>query len=171
MRTRRSIPSARNAATVTAITVVLACGLVEPLPAQGSDPRAVHLATAYQTQSIGGAHRFVLRGEPGGSGTVVPDPNECVVDEFGEPLICTEIFPLPVDVRIRRLDLVDRTGEGRRIFHLDGNLRPEGSIYYLMIPRHREDAHRLIIDVGGEVRHVITLEQVERVRGRRCPKG
>ena len=97
--------------------------------------------------------------------------NEYVVDEFGVPSLCTEIFPLPVDVEIRELDLQDRTSQGRRVFLLDGALRPEGSTYTPVVPKHREDAHRSVIDPGGQVRHVITLEQVGPVRGRRCPRG
>ncbi len=117
----------------------------------------VSFATVYLAETIGNAHRILISGELGGEGKVTLEGNTCTITQFGDSGICTKrLFP-PIDVEIVQLRLVDPSGQGRRLFQIKGEL-PEGYKYYLVVPRRKSSAHRLVVDEGKDRRRVVTLE-------------
>jgi hypothetical protein len=118
------------------------------------------MASVHLQDHIGRAHRITVRGELGGDGEVVLDGNTCTVTQFGDLGVCTEIFFRPIPVKLIQLRIADPTGAGRRLFQLSGELEPAGAKYFLVVPRRRSEAHRLVVDLGDERRRVVTLEPV-----------
>ncbi len=119
----------------------------------------VALRSVYLADRIGSARQIIIEGELGGEGKVTLDGNTCTVDQFGDTQICTEIFFPPVDVKIKQLRLADPSGQGRRVFLLEGELNPKDYRYYLIVPRRRSEAHRLVVDMGEDNRRVVSLER------------
>ena len=145
---------------VMLLIIALAGAWALALPALSKEepPRPkISLQTPYMTQTIRGAHRLTCVGVLGGRGKLTLDPNTCAVDAFGDPTACTEIAPRSIDVEMRQAKLADPSGKGRRLYRLVGAL-PRGEAYYLVIPKRRSEAHRLIVESAKNLRHVITLE-------------
>ena len=129
---------------------------------QKSEPPrpTVTLRTVYLSEPIGRGHQITVSGELGGAGQVTLDSNTCTITQFGDPGICTKIFVEPVEVRLRQLRVADPTGQGRRVFQLDGKLEPADAQFFLIVPRRRSEPHRLVVDLGNDHRRVVTLEAV-----------
>lgn len=125
-----------------------------------ADPQRpqVRLRTVYLQEPIGRAHQITIRGELGGAGHVTLDGNTCTLTRFGDPGVCTQIFFAPIEVKLRQLRLADPSGQGRRLFQLDGKLAPPGASFFLVVPRRRSQPHRLVVDLGNDHRRVVTLE-------------
>lgn len=59
-------------------------------------------------------------------GTLHLDPNTCTLNAFGDPEICTLIATFGIEVELARLRLADPSGQGRRIYSVQGEgLPPE----------------------------------------------
>ncbi len=152
--------SAANCLWMTAAVSFL-CFVAQLARAQDSTAAAkpgVSLATCYLADPVDQAHQILIQGELGGDGKVTLDGNTCTTTQFGDKGICTKIFFRPIDVKIVQLRLADPSGQGRRIYRLNGKLKPEGATFYLIVPRRRSGVHRLVVDSGGDKRRVITLE-------------
>lgn len=127
----------------------------------------VRLRSVYLKEPIGRAHQITIVGELGGSGQVTLDGNTCTLTQFGDPGVCTEIAFQPHDVKLAQLRLADPSGQGRRLYQLRGELEPAGSRYFLVVPRRRSGPHRLVVDLGNDLRRVVTLESIpESPRGK-----
>ncbi len=136
-----------------------------PVSAQqtkSSSSSNVSLRSAYLVEAVGGAHTIAVEGELGGRGQVTLDGNACTLNQFGDPGICTEAYYAPIDVKLTLLRLADPSGQGRRIFRLEGDLQPKGSAFFLVAPRRPSSIHRLVVDLGNDKRRVVTLEKFER---------
>lgn len=151
------------------MTILLAvCCLFDLQTGQTDDAPArkgveVALRTVYLAETVGNAHRITLAGELGGKGKMTLDGNTCTITQFGDPGVCTEAFFPPIDVKFAQLRLADPTGQGRRIFRIEGKLAPKSYTYYLIVPRRRSGAHRLVVDMGDDKRRTISLEHVVKV--------
>lgn len=120
----------------------------------------IAMRTIYMQEPIGQAHRISIRGELGGKGQVVLDGNTCTLTQFGDPGVCTEIAFPPIEVKTTQVRLADPTGQGRRLFLLEGKLRPDDAKFFLVVPRRRSQPHRLIVDLSGDHRRAVTLESI-----------
>jgi len=129
---------------------------------QRSEPQRpqVALRTVYLAEPIGRCHQITVSGELGGAGQVTLDGNTCTITQFGDLGVCTKIAFEPVEVKIRQLRLADPTGQGRRLFQLDGKLEPADAQFFLIVPRRRSQPHRLVVDLSNDHRRVVTLEPV-----------
>ena len=126
--------------------------------AQAAGGPQVKLQTVYLSDPVGRAHRIIIEGELGGPGKLTLEGNTCTTSQFGDTQICTRVFFPPQDVKLVQLRLADPTGAGRRIYRLDGMLEPAGYRYYVIVPRRRSGAHRLVVDLEADERRVISLE-------------
>lgn len=118
------------------------------------------LQTVYLQEPIGRAHRIIVSGELGGAGQLTLDGNTCTISQFGDVVVCTEIFFPPVDIKLVQLRLADPTGQGRRLFRLEGQLDPPKASYFLVVPRRRSEPHRLVVNLANDSRRVVTLESL-----------
>ena len=163
---RKTYPIVRR--EIFAGLVMVCIGSFVP-QSRGDDPAAnvpekVALTTAFLARPVGRAHQITIRGQLGGKGEVTLDGNTCSVNQFGDSEICTEIFFAPIEVDFVQLRLADPSGQGRRIYRLDGKLAPENYHYFLVVPHEGRGEHRLVINAGDDNRRVITLV-VERPSG------
>ncbi len=117
----------------------------------------IDLSTVYLPDGVANARLITVRGELGGAGTLVLDPNTCVTNAFGDRTVCTEIAPLPIEIRMSRVNAADPSGRGRRIYRLDGKGIPADTSFALVVPRRRSEPHRLVV-VHKDRRRAITLE-------------
>lgn len=58
------------------------------------------------------------------SGTLILDPNQCSLNEFGDRQGCTRMGTRPIDVTVVRQRLADPANLGRRFFQVRGNDLP-----------------------------------------------
>ncbi|MFX0194583.1 MAG: hypothetical protein ACFFCW_00550 [Candidatus Hodarchaeota archaeon] len=116
------------------------------------------------------AMRVMFDGKLGGEGSITFDGvNRCFMfDKFGDPGACNLALVYPIQVRLERLNIEDKTGKGRTVYQLIGDLPGENRSYYLVVPSKRNGPYRLVIDDGtpevpGEIKKwgIVTLELVE----------
>lgn len=119
---------------------------------------AVKLKSAYLSEPIGRIRVVTIAGTLGEKGRVVLDRNNCSLNEFGDPETCTLIGFNPIEVQFKRLDVKDATGKNRSVYRIVGDLKPDGAKYTLIVPEERHGVYRLVVDVDGEKRRVVTLE-------------
>ena len=145
------------------VSITLLIALPVSLETAGQTSAAgpqITFRTVYLVNPIDHTHQIAIEGELGGEGTLALDPNTCTVTQFGETGICTRIAVQRIPIRFVRVRLADDTGQGRRLYQLDGQLQPEGYRYSLVVPRRKSEPHRLVVDAGYDKRRVITLEPV-----------
>lgn len=121
----------------------------------------VALQSVYLTEPIDTARQVSIEGELGGKAQVILDRNLCTLNQFGDTQSCTRMFIAPVEVKLTQLRLADPSGKARRIFRLEGQLEPDGSQYFLILPQQGKDHARLVVNFGENTARVITLEPIQ----------
>ena len=117
------------------------------------------LVTAYLDTPIGRARQLGLEGRLGGEGTLVIDPNTCSLDAAGDTEVCTELAVTRIPVTLQPAVGVSlKKGDKRRLYEVEGRGFPR---LRLVVPASKSQPFRLLIlDHGGKVVRVVTLEAV-----------
>ena len=165
----------------TSLMLLIVAGLYHPASAQQKDDAkastgapVIALQTVYLTEPVGAVHQISIRGEIGGAVRVTLDRNTCTLTQFGDRGVCTEIASKTIPVEMKRVRLPDPTGQGRRLYRLDGKLEPANARFFLVIPRRRSQPHRLVVNLNNDRRRVLTLEAIPepaRVKPELCSKA
>lgn len=140
-----------------AAALILVASLSAPPVGADGDERLA-LGSAYLSSPLGRAHRVEIVGTLGGKARVTLDPNACTVGALGDAQACTRMAVQPVEVSLLQAKLADPLGQGRRLYLLAGDLGPKGSQWFLVAPPRDGGAYRLVVDLGGGRRRVVTLE-------------
>ncbi len=136
------------------------CRNIAALPKlQAKRARTISLHSLPLDPPLGQIQRITLRGELGGNGEIVLDPNSVSKpDRFGDSQSSTTLFVPPVAVRFQLVEFPDPTGQRRKIYELIGKLSPPGARYYLISPSRKTGIYRLVVDESAVKRRVIGLE-------------
>ncbi len=118
----------------------------------------LRVSSCYLPERLLGGLIVSLEGTLGGEATLTVDPNNCQLDAFGDPTVCTRIAALPRQVTLRKLDQADPQGAGRQLYAVEG----EGldATVRLSVGPGEHGVVRLIVAREGQQRPtVVTLER------------
>jgi hypothetical protein len=131
-----------------AIAVAVASGTLR----RAGAGEEIAVGTIYLTNPVGDIHKITIRGQLGGTGTILLDNNRCGLNLFGDTTICTRNPVSPIDVRITASRAKDPSDGGRRVYRVAGR-------YYLTVPATGLGNYRLaVVNEEGGVR-VLSLEE------------
>jgi hypothetical protein len=140
----------------TAVLVLLAFWTTA---SYGQDRRHVSIRSTYLPLPIEGYHRIALVADledSEGEGVVELDPNECHLNYFGDPDVCTEIAITERTVRPLRTRTDDPLGLHRSLWALGDT--PLSGTLFLVVPEGEDDSYRFVYESRGGQRTVIATE-------------
>ncbi len=117
------------------------------------------LHSVYLIPPVNTAHQIILKGELGGKALLILDSNACMLDQFGDVTVCTQMYPPRYNVQMTQLRIADPKGLGRSLYRLRGEFPDESNEYFLVSPPTGGSLFRLlIVNIADQTTHVIPLE-------------
>jgi hypothetical protein len=133
--------------------------LLEGAPADKptSLPSRIAAQSVYLQTPVEIFHKVTVIGDLDGKGTLILDPNECQINEFGDREACTEIQSIIIPILIKDTKKADQLNIGRRLFSLESpKLRNR---WLLVVHQDKHRPARLVFnDRGPGTPRPISLE-------------